>query len=131
MLEVLAHEDVSDVVAVVTRYFGGTKLGTGGLARAYSGAVVAALADAPRVRRSLMRVCELDLSHAEAGRIENALRSDGVAVLDTAYGAEVRLSLAVPDGETDELRSRLGALGLDPDSLRATGTRWHDTHGAG
>src|SRR5690606_7146777 len=47
MLDVLLHSDVGEVVAVVTRYFGGTKLGTGGLVRAYGGAVQHALAELP------------------------------------------------------------------------------------
>ena len=126
MLEVLTHTGVSDVVAVVTRYFGGTKLGTGGLARAYSGAVSAALDEAPRVRRELMQVCELSVSHAAAGRVEHDLRTDGWEVLDVAYAATAVMSLAVPDGEVDALAARLGALGIDGRTLRTTGTRWHD-----
>ncbi|UYM04023.1 IMPACT family protein [Solicola gregarius] len=126
MLEVLTHAGVTDVVAVVTRYFGGTKLGTGGLARAYSGAVALALDKAPRVRRNLMRVCVLSISHADAGRVEHALRGDGIAVLDVAYDTAVLLTVAVPDGEESALRSRLGALGVGDDALRVGETRWHD-----
>src|SRR5690606_25870260 len=78
MLEVLRHRRTTDVLAVVTRYFGGVLLGAGGLVRAYSGAVTAALDDAERRglvigRRHLVEVT-LDAPHAEAGRLEHLLR---------------------------------------------------------
>lgn len=97
MLEVLRGADVAQVTAVVTRYFGGILLGTGGLVRAYCDAVQAALADAPRVRPVVWQLAGLTVSAAEAGRIDGLLRSHDIEVVDTAWAADVMLTLAVPD----------------------------------
>ncbi len=126
MLETLVHAQVSDVVAVVTRYFGGVKLGTGGLARAYSGAVVAALDATARIERTPVRHFALRLAHADAGRIENALREDGTSITDVAYGNDVELTLAIPD-DHDGLVPRLRALGVSDSALEQTGEGWQDT----
>lgn len=74
MLEVLRHRELTDLVAVVTRYFGGILLGAGGLVRAYSGTVAEALEHAELVRRELLTEMILDVPHAEAGRLDNWLR---------------------------------------------------------
>lgn len=97
MLEVLRGADVEQITAVVTRYFGGILLGTGGLVRAYSDAVQAALADAPKVRPVVWQLAGLTVSAADAGRIDGLLRSQDFDVIDTRWGAEVSLTLAVPD----------------------------------
>lgn len=110
MLEVLLGSGLSDVVAVVTRWFGGTLLGTGGLVRAYSQAVREAVAAAPVRVRELRRRVRLQVGHAEAGRVEHELRALGVHVADVGYGAEVDLDLAVPVGREGELRATLARL---------------------
>ena len=99
MLEVLAGRDLTNVVAVVSRYFGGTKLGTGGLARAYSGAVAQALTDARLVRRARRELVRVELSHADVGRIESELRTRGVEVVSIEYlaRAAVTFSTVNPD----------------------------------
>ncbi len=74
MLEVLRHRDLTDLVAVVTRYFGGVLLGAGGLVRAYSGVVAEALDRARLVRRGLLTEVTVDVPHADAGRLDNWLR---------------------------------------------------------
>lgn len=99
MLEVLRGSGLSDVAAVVVRYFGGIKLGTGGLVRAYTDAVHAALAQAPRVRLERLELWQVDLPHADAGRTQAELHGRGVTVHDVAYGAAAaRLTLATGDG---------------------------------
>ena len=101
MLEVLAGRDLTNVVAVVSRYFGGTKLGTGGLARAYSGAVAQALTDARLVRRERRELVRVELSHADVGRIESELRTRGVGVevvsIEYLARAAVTFSTVNPD----------------------------------
>ena len=111
MLEVLRGSGHTQVVAVVTRWFGGTLLGTGGLIRAYSGAVSAALERAtPQVWRLRRRVhVEIDIAHA--GRLEHELRAHDPALLQvlgvdytasSARAARARLQLAVhPHREAD------------------------------
>lgn len=75
MLAVLRGAEVTDVVAVVTRYVGGTLLGTGGLVRAYGGVVRAALDRAERLAQRPVAVFDLHVGHADAGRLEHLLRS--------------------------------------------------------
>ena len=86
MLEVLRGREVSDVVAVVTRYFGGVLLGAGGLVRAYSDAVRAGLDEARVLERRLLELYDVVVDHADAGRLENALRGRDVVVLGVEYG---------------------------------------------
>ena len=97
MLEVLRGSGVSNVVAVVTRYFGGVLLGTGGLVRAYSDAVSSALDEAPRVRPVVHELVAFDVGPDEAGRIQGALMNRGIDVVDAAWGRVVRLTLSVAD----------------------------------
>jgi uncharacterized YigZ family protein len=126
MLEVLKGAGVSDVTAVVSRWFGGTLLGAGGLVRAYGDAVRAALAEAGTLRRSLLTELALDLDHADAGRVEGELRARGVRVLDVAYDERVRLLLAATPGEVDRLGEVVAAATAGEGLLERVGERWVD-----
>jgi uncharacterized YigZ family protein len=126
MLEVLRGAGVSDVAAVVTRWFGGTLLGAGGLVRAYGDAVRAALADAGTLRRTLLTELALDLDHADAGRVEGELRARGVSVLDVAYDARVRLLLAAAPDEVDRVAALVAAATSGAGLPVVVGERWVD-----
>ena len=126
MLDVLRGAGVSDVAAVVTRWFGGTLLGAGGLVRAYGDAVRAALAEAGTLRRSLLTELALDLDHADAGRVEGELRSRGVRVLEVAYDARVRLLLAAPPAELERVAEVVAAATAGREQPVAVGERWVD-----
>lgn len=121
--------DLSDIGAVVVRYFGGVLLGAGGLVRAYSESVSAALERAPLVRRSRLRICEASVPHAAAGRLENDLRAAGFVMAATSYGAQnTILRLAVPD-ETAEISAateRVLSLTAGRTGLTPAGTEWID-----
>ena len=110
MLEVLRGRGVSDVVAVVTRWFGGTLLGAGGLVRAYGDAVRAAVDEVGLLERRLLRVFTIAVPHADAGRLESDLRSRSITVLDTTYDELARLRLAVPAADVDRLSVLLAEL---------------------
>lgn len=127
MLEVLRGAGVSDVVAVVTRWFGGTLLGAGGLVRAYGDAVRAALDEAGTLRRSLLREHVLELEHGDAGRVESELRTRGIKVLDTAYGARVSLTLGVAPDEEPRLAALLAELTAGGAETTVAGERWVDS----
>ncbi|MBT2512939.1 YigZ family protein [Arthrobacter sp. ISL-30] len=123
------NADLSDVSAVVVRYFGGILLGAGGLVRAYSESVSTALELAPLVRRRRLRLCAVRVEHAAAGRLENDLRSAGYVMAGTDYEARSAvLRLALPD-ESDsvaEAASRLAALSAGTAELMPEGTEWVD-----
>ena len=89
MLEVLRKNKLTGVAAVVTRYFGGVKLGAGGLVRAYTNAVTAALQAAGRVRRIELGHYVLSVPAVDAGKVLNLLYADGGCRLGgVAYGAD-------------------------------------------
>lgn len=113
MLEVLRRRELTDVVAVVTRYFGGVKLGTGGLVRAYSSAVSEALDLAALVRRESLTQVTVDVPHADAGRFDNLLRDwalhHGATLGEPRYGALATLELWVPAASLAALADDLAA----------------------
>lgn len=128
MLEALAGRGFVDCAAVVTRYFGGTLLGAGGLARAYSEVVLAAVDAAhshgqvvERERRELFR---LVLNHADAGRIEAELRQRGVLVLGTDYGQQAVLQIA--DDDAERVTAIVAHVTAGSSELEAIGHEWVD-----
>jgi uncharacterized YigZ family protein len=110
MLEVLRGREVSDVVAVVTRWFGGVLLGAGGLVRAYGDAVRVTLDEVGVRRRVLMQRYDVVAGHAEAGRLESELRARGVTVLGVDYATAATLHVAVPAGGADEAAGFAGVV---------------------
>lgn len=113
MLEVLRRRELTDVVAVVTRYFGGVKLGAGGLVRAYSSAVSEALDHAALVHRQSLTQVTIDVAHADAGRFDNLLRDwaghHGATLGEPRYAAVATLELWVPGDELARLADDLAA----------------------
>ena len=129
MLEALVASGLSDVVAVVTRWFGGTLLGAGGLVRAYGDVVRAALAEARVVTYERRLVMAADVGIADVGRVENALRAAGrhVEGVDYAQGAAsgtARLVLAVTEADRAALESELASLTGGSADLDECGQRW-------
>ncbi|MFK0006188.1 IMPACT family protein [Paenarthrobacter sp. NPDC090520] len=121
--------DLSDISAVVVRYFGGILLGAGGLVRAYSESVSTALERAPLVHRKRLRLCDLGVPHADAGRLENDLRSSGFVMAETEYQAhQAVLRLALPDDvpAIEEAQARVAALTAGSSTLEPRGTEWID-----
>ncbi len=109
---------LTDVVVVVTRYFGGTKLGTGGLIRAYGGAAAAALDLAEVVERPVVETLRLRFDYESSGAIRGVLAAFGLEPAGADYGAEVRMEVAVPVEEKERLRKALrdatrGRIGIE------------------
>lgn len=123
MLQVLHHRDLVNIVVVVTRWFGGIKLGAGGLVRAYSGAVSTALDTAALVERQKRERFTFDVGHADAGRLEAELRGRGVAVLDVVYTDRVEFTVA---GDAAELEGLVASLTSGAGELEPAGTEWID-----
>lgn len=122
MLAVLAHRDLTDVVAVETRYFGGVLPDAGGLIRAYGHAVTAAINAVGIAERRQVALVSVDADHADAGRLEHALRTDGYALDLATHAACVafEMHLAETDlpaferwlAETTNGRARARVVGL-------------------
>lgn len=126
MLDVLRGHEVSDVVAVVTRWFGGVLLGAGGLVRAYGDAVRAGLESVGTLQRELVVEHTVEVSHADAGRLESELRSRGVSVLDVAYDAAVVLRLGVRAADVAGFAPMVAELTGGTVNPVETGSRWVD-----
>ncbi|MBQ0830596.1 YigZ family protein [Streptomyces tagetis] len=107
MLQMLLRRDMRYVVAVVTRYYGGVKLGAGGLIRAYGGAVGEALDHVGTLTRRRFRLATVTVDHQRAGRLENDLRATGRTVREVRYAEEVTIEIGLPDAEVDAFRAWL------------------------
>lgn len=132
MLGVLTHRGLTQVVAVVTRWFGGTKLGTGGLARAYADAVAQTVTRCgTREVVKLTRVV-IDVPVAQAGQIEQTLRHLTLAsgrfhVLATRWGQQAQIDAVVSPGALDEFAAELSALSAGGCQARPTGDLWWES----
>lgn len=133
MLEVLRGRGLRDVVAVVTRWFGGTLLGTGGLIRAYGDAVQAGVDAARLVRRERRAVRRLTVSHAVAPRLEHALRGlPDVTVTGVAYaGRDVTLTLGIDPAAVEAVRGLVADLSSGGAQLVELDDEWVDVEPGG
>lgn len=110
MLEVLRHRELTDTVAVVTRYFGGVKLGAGGLIRAYGNAVSAAVDELGVLERRRLLVVDVYADYVLGGRLESDLRDSSLLVRGTSYEERVRVEVALPEEDLAEFEVRLAEL---------------------
>ncbi|MHA5283394.1 YigZ family protein [Corynebacterium sp. CQ3829_602738] len=124
MLEVLKGSGMQDVVAVAIRYFGGIKLGTGGLVSAYTESVADTLEQVTRVTREVRELGTVDFPHAEAGRIESELRTAGIDVVDVEYGRAAAYTLAFAPGERERVDALLAAVTHGGAEMKEAGYRW-------
>lgn len=110
MLDVLRHQELEGVLATVVRYFGGVKLGAGGLVRAYTDAVAQALVGAERVELVRMRRLDVGVAYALEGAVRRELDAFGAVLDHVAHGSRVELSVSVPEPEADALAARIRDL---------------------
>ena len=107
MLDVLLGEEITNVIVIVTRYFGGTLLGTGGLVRAYSRAVQEGLAHSRLIEKMYGVRMEIQSDYTGIGKIQYLLASGQIPVLDTRYTDQVVTEVLVPKGQADRIRSEI------------------------
>lgn len=110
MLTTLLHSGLGDIAAVVTRYYGGVKLGTGGLARAYAGVVNHALDTLPRGERVSWAKIQLLVDYGAVGGIQQLLPAFEASVLDQEFTDTVRYVLQAPANREAALRAALMEL---------------------
>jgi uncharacterized YigZ family protein len=110
ILRALRGAGLSDVLVVVSRWFGGVKLGKGGLARAYAGAAQAAIAATPTVERAPTVEIEVEAAYELVGAVKRLVRPPQIELLAEDYGATARLVLRAWREREAELRSALAEL---------------------
>lgn len=107
ILAQLTGRDLVDVVVVVTRYYGGTKLGVGGLVRAYGGAAASVLDRADTVRRVATTTLRLEYGYADGPAVEHALARVGVEPGAATFGAMVQRTVTIAVAERDAVEQAL------------------------
>jgi uncharacterized YigZ family protein len=108
ILAVLNRRELTDTVAIVTRYFGGTLLGAGGLIRAYSHAVSEAIEVVGIVERRPVALITVEADYNEAGKLEHALRAWGYQLGPVSHGAAVIFEIRMEESELPIFSTWLG-----------------------
>lgn len=111
MLEVLRRQDLEGVLATVVRYFGGVKLGAGGLVRAYTDAIAQALLTADKVQLQKMLMLRCSVPYAMEGMVRRELELAGASLSQVAHGTLVELAFQLPEPDATPLVARLNEAG--------------------
>ncbi len=107
MLDVLLGEEIHNAAVVVTRYFGGVLLGTGGLVRAYSGAVKEGLCASEIITRRQGIKLEIGTDYTGLGKIQYILSQKGIRILNSEYTDKVRLEVLLADEVKDQVKDEI------------------------
>lgn len=126
MLQMLTRREMRYVVAVVTRYYGGIKLGAGGLIRAYGGAVGEALDTVGTITRQRYRLATVTVDHQRAGRLENDLRATGMTVREVRYAEAVTMEIGLPDADVERFTAWLADATAGSAALELGGEAYGD-----
>ena len=110
MLTVLLHSGIGDIVAVVTRFFGGVKLGKGGLVRAYSGGVKTALETLPCCETMQMAKVELVIGYSEVTLFQRMLPEFSAEIVDSDFAVDVSYRLKMPAKHVEQFTLRITDL---------------------
>ena len=109
MLNILQHRKIGEIVVVVTRYFGGIKLGTGGLVRAYSNSVQMALQKLPLAEFVTLTTAQITLNFSFENRIRRLLEKMKVTITDVKYKDQVVLFVEFPENMGMELKQKISS----------------------
>ena len=107
ILSVIEGAGITNVCIVVTRYFGGTLLGTGGLVRAYTEAAKLALADAGIHQVQRMKLMDITCSYNDSGKVQYLLSTNEISIENTEYGADVTFHTAVPVADVTMIEKKI------------------------
>ena len=107
ILAAIDRAGLTDVCVVVTRYFGGTKLGVGGLIRAYGNAAEQCLASAEHVTKYLLDSFRVSFPHSHISNVMHVTSKCGARIAETVYDEEVHLMVEIRKSKSEELRSLL------------------------
>ncbi|MEU9460830.1 YigZ family protein [Streptomyces sp. NPDC088394] len=126
MLQMLTRREMRYVAAVVTRYYGGVKLGAGGLIRAYGGVVGEALDALGTITRRRYRLATITVGHQRAGKLENDLRATGRTVREVRYAEAVVIEIGLPDADVEAFRGWLADATAGEAGLELGGEAYED-----
>jgi putative IMPACT (imprinted ancient) family translation regulator len=107
MLDVLRHQDLEGVLATVVRYFGGVKLGAGGLVRAYTDCVAQALLTAQKVPLQRMSTLACSVPYSLEGWLRREIEAAGAELLQVEHGSAVTLQWRLPQAQAAACRQRI------------------------
>lgn len=114
----ILSKDLSDILVVVVRYFGGTKLGIPGLIRAYRGAAMEALAGAEIVQKTITIPCEIHFPYPILGEVMHIIREEKLVQQSSDFGDTCRISLNIMQSKADRILERFNRLkGLEINHL--------------
>lgn len=104
MLDVLLGEELYNTAVVVTRYFGGTLLGTGGLVRAYSKAVQAGLAASRVITKYHGILTEIGIDYTGVGKLQYLFAQNQIPVMDSQYAENVKMQVLLPAKDAEQIK---------------------------
>ena len=107
VLDVIVKNEIYDVCVVVTRYFGGVLLGTGGLVRAYSQGSKIALESGGIVLMQSCSLCEVSCSYNSYGKVSSLVMENGATIDDTIYESDVKIKFHIPPEQLSQLNKKL------------------------
>ncbi len=125
MLDVLLGEALHNTAVVVTRYFGGTLLGTGGLVRAYSKAVQTGLSQSAIIEKQYANKLAICTDYNGIGKIQYILAQSGITTLSSDYTDQVRLEILVPVEQTAQIQEKLTEGTNGRAQIRPLDTCWY------
>ena len=125
MLEVLTGKGLANAMVVVTRYFGGTLLGTGGLVRCYTAAAQAALSNSVIIEKKPGTRGVIRADYTDAGKLQYLFGELALPVLNTAYEAAVTFDLIVPPDQAGRLTKQLAEATAGRVSFEEQGQVWY------
>ena len=111
MLDVLRHQDLEGVLATVVRYFGGVKLGAGGLVRAYTDAVAQALLTAPKITLQRMHTLQCQVPYSLEGLLRREVEAAGAELLQVQHASLVTLQMRLPEAQAAAFVQRINDNG--------------------
>jgi uncharacterized YigZ family protein len=107
VLDVIRKNGCTDVAIVVTRYFGGTLLGTGGLVKAYTSAAVGALENAEIIRYDIYSAAEFEIGYSDYGKVSTILSDFGFRISDTQFEENIKISGSILKSNIESLKEKM------------------------
>ena len=124
VLDVIRKNGCTDVAIVVTRYFGGTLLGTGGLVRAYTSAAIGALENAEIIRYDIYSSAEFEIEYSDYGKISTLLSELGFRISETLFEENVKISGSILKSNLEKLNEKLTEITSGRVSIKILGEKF-------